>query len=50
MAFAQTGNASANNFITEKDLIRQIASNYTKEALVTTKQNEENLDAGPDVE
>ena len=47
MAFAQTGNGAA-NFITEKDLIRQIASNYTKEALIVTKQRatDEDIDVG----
>ena len=36
MSFAQAGNGS-NPFTTEKDLLRQVASNLTKEALVSTK-------------
>ena len=38
MAFAQNGTASP--FTTEKDLIRQVASNITKEMLVVRKTDE----------
>ena len=52
MAFAGTGTAAANNFLTEKELVRQVASNMTKEALVVTKTTDdgtsEKLKAGND--
>ena len=38
MAFAQNGTVSP--FTTEKDLIRQVASNITKEMLVVRKTGE----------
>ena len=42
MAFAnQTGNGAANPFTTEKDLIRQVASNMTKEALIVKRTDAE---------
>ena len=33
MSFAQTSNGHQSPFLSEKDLLRQIASNYTKEAI-----------------
>ena len=45
MAFAGTksgnGSTGTNPFLTEKELVRQVASNMTKEALVVTKTGEE---------
>lgn len=42
MAFASTtGAAAASPFLTEKELIRQVASNMTKEAIVVTKATED---------
>ena len=40
MAFAQNGNGSGAPFTTEKDLIRQVSSNITKEQLVVVKKKE----------
>lgn len=43
MAFATNtaGTAAGNNCITEKDLVRQVASNITKEAIVVSKTSNE---------
>ena len=44
MAFAQTQNGNSLNaspFLTEKDLIRQVASNMTKESLIVAEKLQE---------
>ena len=41
MAFAGTTGLSANNFLTEKELVRQVASNMTKEAMVVQKTTDD---------
>ena len=41
MAFAQNGNGTSAPFTTEKDLIRQVSSNITKEQLVVRKASQE---------
>ena len=45
MAFAQNGNGNPSPFITEKDLIRQVASNITKELLIVRKTDDTGLKA-----
>ena len=45
MAFAHNQNGGTAPFITEKDLIRQVASNITKEALVVRKPVDEGVSA-----